>query len=58
MNNDPTNHDCHLSPDSGCSTCEAIYNASQKQESAPKRPDYSFERTGCYADYPAGFNLI
>jgi hypothetical protein len=55
---DPTNHDCSLSPDDGCSTCEALYNAPRTQELPTKKPDYSFERKGCYADYPAGANLI
>lgn len=56
--NDLTEHDCHLSPDSGCSTCEVLYNASQKQEPAPRKPDYSFKRTHQAADYPAGVWLI
>lgn len=50
--------DCHASPEDGCEACQAIYNAPQKQETAPRKPDYSFKRKGCYADYPAGPNLI
>ena len=52
MNNDPTNHDCDLSPDSGCEACEALYNASQKQD-LPRRKEIQSQ-----ADYPPGFNII
>lgn len=58
ITNDPTNHDCDLSPDSGCSTCEALYNAPVAQDLPPKKPNYSFERPRQGADYPAGVWLI
>jgi hypothetical protein len=58
MNNDPTNHECTIDLKGYCNGCQALLELHQTQETAPRKPDYSFKRTNQCADYPAGFNVI